>query len=75
MAKTRLVSMELALAFECLRMPEALKARLTELLGKLHSIGKLSKKEREEAEALAELNDSLTLLRAEAMVAKKRKSP
>lgn len=49
-----------------LRMPPALNRRLSELLDRQDLEGKLSAKERREAEALADLTELLSLLKLQA---------
>ena len=48
------------------QMPDALKARLNSLLDEQDKTGKLSKAERDEAQALTELVDSLSLMKLRA---------
>lgn len=61
------VELELPQDWKRFQMPVALKARLNSLLDEQDKSGKLSKAEREEAQALTELVDLLSLskLRAE----------
>lgn len=59
------ITLELPLAkeFKGFKMPRALDQRLTELLDRQDLTGKLTPRERKEAEALVELAEMLTLLR------------
>ena len=54
-------------AFADYKMPVALDDRLTELLDKQDETGKLTSKERKEAEALVELANFLTLLKFDSL--------
>jgi hypothetical protein len=68
------VELELPQDWKRFQMPAALQARLSSLLDEQDRTGKLSKAEREEAQALTELVDLLSLmkLRAERGGDKKR---
>jgi hypothetical protein len=55
-------------------LPASLHLRLQDLLDKQDQSGKLSAKERREAEALTELVDILSLIRLQAKLAKKRRA-
>ena len=54
------------------RMPDALKSRLTDLLDQQDNGLGLSDAEREEAQALTELSDMLSLMKLRAKVAEQR---
>jgi hypothetical protein len=54
------------------RLPPSLHSRLQDLLDKQDRTGKLSAKERREANALAELMDFLSLIRLRAKLVTKR---
>ena len=53
--------------FKNFKMPVALQTRLTDLLDKQDSTGKLLAKERKEAEALVDLAELLTILKLKAL--------
>jgi hypothetical protein len=53
--------------FKNFKMPSALKQRLNDLLDKQDELGKLTARERKEAEALAQLAEFLTLIKLRAM--------
>ena len=61
-----LVELELPQDWKRFRMPTALQARLTALLDEQDRSGKLTKAEREEAKALTELVDLLSLMKIRA---------
>jgi hypothetical protein len=63
-----LVQLDLPRDWEKFRLPPALQVRLQQLLDRQDENGRLSRAERNEAEALVELSDMLSLmkLRAEA---------
>lgn len=69
MAQSVLVELELPKDWRKFRMPRALRERLQELLDQQDSAGKLSRKERREANALTELVDLLSLIRLRAKLA------
>ncbi len=71
MANTVLVEVNLPKDWRKFRLPSALHDRLQELLDRQDQMGKLSRKERREADALAELVDLLSLMRLRAKVAAK----
>jgi hypothetical protein len=73
MADPVMVELELPKDWRHLRMPPALHDRLQELLDKQDREGKLSPRERREANALAELVDILSVMRVRAQVAGKRR--
>jgi hypothetical protein len=72
MAQSVLVELVLPKDWKRFRMPRALHDRLQELLDRQDLVGKLSPRERREAEALAELADMLSVMRLRAEVAAKR---
>lgn len=55
------------------KLPRALDRRLTDLLDKQDLVGKLTPKERKEAEALVELSEWLSLMKLRARFAPARK--
>jgi len=57
------------------RMPPALHVRLHDLLDQQDRTGKLTAKERREAEALVALVDTLSLLKARVEAASRRQGP
>ena len=71
---TVLVELELPKDWRKFRLPRALHDRLHELLDRQDRDGKLSRLERREATALAELVDMLSLMRLRAELAKKNRS-
>jgi len=64
------VELELPQDWKQFQMPAALKARLGSLLDEQDRTGKLGKAEREEAQALTELSDFLSLMKLRAERAK-----
>ncbi len=72
MSQSVLVELDLPTDWRRFKMPRALHHRLQHLLDEQDERGKLTPKERREAEALAELADMLSLLklRAERAVAR-----
>jgi hypothetical protein len=71
---TVLVELELPKDWRQFRLPRALDDRLHELLDRQDRDGKLSRLERREATALAELVDMLSLMRLRAELATKNRS-
>jgi hypothetical protein len=71
---TVLVELELPKDWRKFRLPRALNDRLHELLDRQDRDGKLSRLERREATALAELVDMLSLMRLRAELATKNRS-
>lgn len=71
---TVLVELELPKDWRKFRLPRALHDRLHELLDRQDRDGKLSRLERREATALAELVDMLSLMRLRAQLAAKNRS-
>jgi hypothetical protein len=71
---TVLVELELPKDWRKFRLPRALHDRLHELLDRQDRNGKLSRLERREATALAELVDMLSLMRLRAELATKNRS-
>ena len=67
-----LVELDLPKDWKRFRLPAALHDRLQELLDYQDVKGKLSSKERREAEALADLSEMLSLMKLRAQVAAKR---
>ena len=70
---TVLVELELPKDWRKFRLPRALHDRLHELLDRQDRDGKLSRLERREATALAELVDMLSLMRLRAELATKNR--
>lgn len=64
MARPVFVELDLPKPWRKFRLPPALDERLRELLDRQDGAGKLSVRERREAEALVELVDILTLMKA-----------
>ena len=71
---TVLVELDLPKDWRKFRLPRALHDRLHELLDRQDRDGKLSRLERREATALAELVDMLSLMRLRAELATKNRS-
>jgi len=65
------VELDLPQDWSDFRMPDALKARLTDLLDQQDNDLGLSDSEREEAQALTELSDILSLMKLRAEVAER----
>jgi hypothetical protein len=61
-----LVELDLPRDWQKFRMPAALQSRLQELLDRQDDTGKLTRAERSEAQALAELVDMLSLMKLRA---------
>ena len=72
MSQSVLVELELPKDWEQFRLPPALHARLQELLDRQDQTGKLTVRERQEAQALAELVDMLSLMKLRAEAATRR---
>jgi hypothetical protein len=66
MSQSVLVEIELPRDWQRFRLPAALDNRLQELLDRQYREGKLTRRERREAEALAELADMLSLMKLRA---------
>lgn len=66
MSQSVLVEIELPGNWQSFRLPAALDNRLQELLDHQDREGKLSRRERREAEALAKLADMLSLMKLRA---------
>ncbi len=73
MAQSVLVELDLPKDWRKFRLPRALHNRLQELLDRQDLEGKLSRRERDEAEALTELVDMLSLMRVRAELAQARR--
>ncbi len=74
MAQTVSLELPLPANWRMFRMAPPLHARLQELLDKQDRTGKLTGKERQEAKALTELVDFLSLMRLRAKMAGKRRA-
>ena len=74
MRQTVSIDLDLPKDWRSFRLPRALDDRLQDLLDKQDLEGKLTVRERREANALAQLVDMLSLMRARAALAAKRKS-
>ncbi|HEV2948265.1 MAG TPA: hypothetical protein VGX70_12880 [Gemmataceae bacterium] len=74
MSRTVTIELSLPANWRTFRLPASLHLRLQDLLDKQDQSGKLSAKERREAEALTELVDILSLIRLQAKLAKKRRA-
>lgn len=71
MNQSVLVQLDIPADWKSLRLPSALNQRLQDLLDRQDDGAKLTEREREEATALAELTDMLSLLKVRAAVAAK----
>jgi hypothetical protein len=71
MAQSLLIKVDLPKDWKYFSMPAALNDRLQDLLDKQDETGKLSRKERREAEALVELAEVFSLMKVRAACAKK----
>ena len=67
-----LIELDLPSDWKEFRLPPALDARLQSLLDKQDETGKLSRPERQEAKAIAELGDMLSLMKLRARKAQRR---
>jgi hypothetical protein len=70
-----IVELELPASWKGLRLPRALDRRLQELLDRQDTEGKLSPRERREAEALVELAEVLSELELRSQPRKGRRAP
>ena len=73
MSSSVLVELDLPNDWKKFRLPAALNLRMQDLLDRQDREGKLTLRERREAEALTELVDMLSLMRLRAERAKSRK--
>jgi hypothetical protein len=73
MAQHVSVELELPKDWQQFRLPPALGDRLQELLDRQDQTGKLTRRERNEAKALTELVDMLSLLKARAALSAKQR--
>lgn len=73
MSQAVMVQLDLPKDWRTFRMPRGLQARLTELLDRQDQTGRLSRRERQEANALVELVDMLSLMKLRARLATKRR--
>jgi hypothetical protein len=74
MRRSVVVELDLPKDWRKFRLPPALRERLQELLDRQDSGERLSRSERREATALAELVDMLSLMRLRAELAEKRRA-
>ena len=75
MPQSVLVELVLPKDWRTFRLPPALQDRLQELLDRQDREGKLAPRERREANALTELVDMLSLLKARTELSAQRKQP
>lgn len=75
MSQSVLVELDLPNDWRSFQLPPALHERLQELLDRQDSEGKLSRRERREAEALTQLVDMLSLMRLRSELAARRNAP
>lgn len=73
MSQAVMVQLDLPKDWRTFRMPRGLQARLQELLDRQDQTGRLSRRERQEANALVELVDMLSLMKLRARLATKRR--
>ncbi len=73
MSQAVMVQLDLPKDWRTFRMPRGLQDRLTELLDRQDQTGRLSRRERQEANALVELVDMLSLMKLRARLATKRR--
>jgi hypothetical protein len=74
MSNAVLVELELPGDWKKFRMPPALQERLQELLDRQDLKGSLTARERREATGLVELSDMLTLMKARAELARRKRA-
>ena len=74
MTRSVVVELDLPKDWQRFRLPQALDERLQELLDKQDLQGKLTRRERREATALAELVDMLSVMRVRARFARRKKT-
>ena len=72
MPKTLMVQLDLPKDWRTFRMPRGLQARLQELLDRQDQTGKLTRRERQEANGLVELAEMLTLMKLRVRLAAKQ---
>lgn len=72
MSKTVMIQLDLPKDWQTFRMPSGLQSRLQELLDRRDEVGKLTRRERQEANALAELGEMLTLMKLRVRLAAKQ---
>lgn len=72
MSKAVTIQLDLPKDWRTFRMPRGLQSRLQELLDRRDEVGKLTRRERQEANALVELAEMLTLLKLRVRLAAKQ---
>ncbi len=73
MSQAVMVQLDLPKDWRTFRMPRGLQVRLQELLDRQDQTGRLSRRERQEANGLVELVDMLALMKLRARLAAKRR--
>ena len=73
MSQSITVTLDLPKDWKQFRLPPALNERLQELLDRQDEVGRLTPRERREAKALVELNDLLSLMKAQAAQSRTRR--
>lgn len=72
MSQAVMVQLDLPKDWRKFRMPRGLQSRLQELLDRRDEVGKLTRRERQEANALVELAEMLTLMKLRVRLAAKQ---
>ena len=72
MSQSVMVQLDLPKDWRTFRIPRGLQARLQELLDRRDEVGKLTRRERQEANALVELAEMLTLMKLRVRLAAKQ---
>ncbi len=72
MSKTVMIQLDLPKDWRTFQMPRGLQSRLQELLDRRDEVGKLTRRERQEANGLVELAEMLTLMKLRVRLASKQ---
>ena len=72
MSQTVMIQLDLPKDWRTFRMPRGLQSRLQELLDRRDEVGKLTRRERQEANGLVELAEMLTLMKLRVRLASKQ---
>ena len=73
MSQTVMIQLDLPKDWRTFRMPRGLQSRLQELLDRQDQIGKLTRRERQEANALVELAEMFSLMKLRVRLAAMRR--
>ena len=73
MSQTVMIQVDLPKHWRTFRMPRGLQSRLQELLDRQDQTGKLTRRERQEANALVELSEMFSLMKLRVHLAAKRR--